>query len=280
MNSFFTIRHLHELKVSKKEPSHFFNYITFLSLAFKVHGCKMPILTIPFKIRSEVYNCLDDFSIALGMKEIFEAIVPNYFRYLELGVRLSEFYQPESLQRQLVRKYPNSGEFVERLTLHPRCSSIANIYTFLTKTPVFCKLIRISFVYSQADEAYSFAYDIPYLHVIEDVIKKADEFRVLSFDGVQPCSSLIDAATNKLLQLELDNFYLTEFDPYVRLPRSLEILIFTPSSSPYIYGPTPNLRVLVIKKDGSAKENFAEKIRQFISNCPQLASLAIRDTCE
>ena len=156
----------------------------------------MPILTIPLEICSEVYNRLDDFSIALRMEEIFEAIVPTYFRYLELGVPLSEFYQPESLQRQLVRKYPNSGEFVERLTLHPRRSSIADIYTFLTKTPVFHKLTRISFVYSQADEAYCFAYNIPYLHVIEDVIKKADEFRVLSFYGVQPCSSLIDAATN------------------------------------------------------------------------------------
>jgi hypothetical protein len=240
----------------------------------------MPIPTIPFEIRSEVYNRLDDFSVALEMREIFYAIAPNYFRFLALGVYFGEFFPPESLQTRLVRKYPNSGEFVEKLTLYPGRSSIPDIYAFLTKTPVFRKLNHISFIYSRADEAYTFAIDIPYLHVIEDVIKKTEGFTRLSFHGIQPCSSLLDAAHHKLIRLELDSFSPTEFDPNIRLPHSLEILVLTPSSSPYIYGPTPNLRVLVIKQEDSKKEYFAVKIRQFIDNCPHLTSLAIRDTCE
>jgi hypothetical protein len=240
----------------------------------------MPNPTLPLEIRSAIYQNLDNPTIAKDIPEVFWAIVPNFFRHLTLGVQHSIGYSPETLQTKLVKRYPESGGFVEELTLYAERASVTFVSNFLKKTPVFRKLKHIRILYSGLDNSYSFANEIPYLDVLEDVIKNADALTRLSFESINPCSTLLGAATDKLIRLDLGTFYSSDNDSDVRLPRSLEVLIFTPSSSLYIYGPTPLLRVIGIKKDDVSNNYFAVKLRYFIDSCPLLTSLAIFDASE
>jgi hypothetical protein len=238
----------------------------------------MPLKELPLEIRSIIFQMLDDFSLAKDINEVFWALAPQYFRNLTIGDKY--YNQKENLETDLVKKFPTSGKYVERLTIHPESLNADTITDFLTLTLDFRKLTHLTLFYSRADNSYPLALELPYLDELEKVIKDSEVLAWLTFDDIQPWCSLIDAGEDRLRRLDFGYGFPSEAEIILTLPPRVEILTITPSTVSFLHGPCHNLTVLILKNDHSTCQQYAFYIRQIIKRSPFLMSLAVIDTSE
>ena len=237
----------------------------------------MVLPSLPLEIRARIYNNLDDVSLAKDIPKVFWAIVPRFFRYLEIGQRLEGY--PQSIQTNLVRLYPESGCFVEKLTIYPEMSSVDIITEFFKKTPKFLKLKHIQLRFSRVYRSFSTVSSLPYIDLLGEVIRTSDGLSRLSFH-IQPSSKLVLAGGNNITRLDIGYCFPDGNRTSITLPPKLEILSLTSYALPFVLGLAPNLRVLIIKVDSLMSDFFSERLQIFLGRYPLLTSLGIIDSCE
>jgi hypothetical protein len=237
----------------------------------------MPLPTLPLEIRSSIYEMHDDINLAKYIPEVFEAMAPSFFQILKLGKRTDT--QIDNIQTELAAIYPNSGRFARQLTIYPDKSSVSTITKFLEKTSNFSKLEQLRLSFSWTEEAYTLSNTLPFLKLIERVIETSDQLKRLSFN-IQPCPSLVDAGKDKITRLDIGYFFPHQSNTSICLPSNLEILTISAFASSYIHGPTPQLRVVIIKSEFMDTPAFKTNLGLLIDRSPLLTSLAIVDACK
>lgn len=250
----------------------------------------------PPEIRSRIYANLDDISVAKDIPEVFLAIAPRLFRHLVIGIPNEHFIYDErhgyaerrlddsppldnspplyDLSTELVQIYPDSGRFVEKLTLFPDAHSVDTINALLTQTRHFTKLEYLHISYG----GYETAASLPYRNLLERVITSSERLTRITFN-IQPCASLVDAGNTRLTRLDLGHYRSTGATVIIALPPTLEILSFHSWDTLHITGPTPSLRIVVIQKErvyGDYLEDI--DIGHLIGSSPLLTSVGFVDS--
>jgi hypothetical protein len=229
---------------------------------------------LPLEIRARIYANLEDLSLAKELNEVFWAIAPRLFRQLVIGS--SNERHTYTLPTELVKIHPNSGRFVEKLTLYPDADLDDTITAFLTQTPHFHKLSHLHIPFTRVRENYSTAATLPYRHLLERVIADSEKLTCISFN-IQPCASLVDAGNTRLTRLDLGFYPSTGETVNITLPPTLEILSFHSWDSTHITGHTPSLRIVVIQKERVVGDYLAD-LGHLIGSCPLLTSVGFVDS--
>lgn len=114
------------------------------------HHLALEIRRLPVEIRAMIYVFLDSFVLAKHCPEVFRALCPRYFLDLTIGKGWGFPTRNIHLKTNLVKIYPDSGNWVETLTIaiHEQTNPI--ISDFLKNFPTERKLKRVNIVSSNA----------------------------------------------------------------------------------------------------------------------------------
>ena len=235
-----------------------------------------PIL--PLEIRSRIYVELGDVHLAEEIPEVFWALCPELFRVLQVGQILES---PESLQtNKLITLYPNSGNFVEKLTIITDLPSQPAILGFLKAFPKHRKLRELFLVLSFEGEVHFHLDALLYGEKLQSVVLTSPQLRRLSFNGFQPSPELINACHDRLTRLDVTTIHTTDECFKFPLPSHLEILSFTPRAVPLFLGlPPETLRRIIIKARMTGVVQYWDECCEFIAKCTFLESLGLEERC-
>ena len=241
----------------------------------------LPILPpkLPLEIRSRIYEFNTNKSLALVIPEIFWAIAPDYFRVLTLGRKYPG--SNDLLQTRLVRKYPTSGNFVERLVIYTDPSVLHTLKPFLDQFPPHRNLDHLCIAQSSIAGSFCTADQLPFLKDLEKLIESSPKLARISFHHLNPTSTLIHAAGHQLTRLDIGKVYPTAEEFYIPLPPTLLILMITPLVVPkLIYHDARNLQTLVIRACDYTYGRFTKDIQDLVLSCPALTNVGIIDICK
>ena len=205
-------------------------------------------------------------------------MAPQYMRNLSVGKKTKTV--ADDLQTKLVKCYPDSGHFVEQLTLFTDIISFKIIINFLNNYRHNRKLKYLCLALSPAHGSLCSAGSLPYLKELWDLVSASLNITRLSFQKINPCSSLISAGTDQLTRLDIGHIYPFEEDLFIPFPPKLLILSITPVVVRYLSNERPStLRTLIISPDDMTNFHLIKELVHFIEQFPSLTNIAVIDNC-
>ena len=239
----------------------------------------MPSPVLPLEIRAKIYLMLEDWHLAKSLSEVFWAISPHYLRDLCIGDTFGN--SDDRLQTILIEKFPDSGNFVEILSIvtdNPRCEIITK---FLQLFPLHRKLKHLRLVYSLHVGAVFFLEKLKYEHLLTTLLLSSPDITRLSFYHFQPSFELILSCADRLTRLDIGHIHAHCDEIDISLISHLEVLSFTPDAATHFTGTPPQtLLKLIIKADDLSDSFLNKECEEFVGKCTSVRSLAIVDDCE
>lgn len=242
----------------------------------------MSLPTLPLEVRQKIYTHVEDPDqiLAKSIPEFFYAIAPDYFTEISIGA-----HEPHSQEERnftdLVRIYPDSGKFVEILTIVTDRPHYSTIYQFLDSFPSEPKLQHVRLVFSMKRDSCPSLRQIGYELPLTNILQDSPDLSRLSFVNSLPSRVLINACIDRLTRLDIGfipgSLHDINVPLEIPLPPLLEIISFTPVAAYNFTGaPPPTLSVIIINSDDYFTDTgITYSCRQFISRCTSVTSLAV-----
>lgn len=242
----------------------------------------MPPQNLPLEVRRNIFIRVEDKGkkLAKSIPEVFSAIAPSFFRKISIGS--TKTLKPEEKeQTELARIYPDSGKYVESLTIVTDAPYFHTIVPFLKNFPPTPKLKHVRLVYSTSTLGIASLYYIGYESLLITIFQHSPYLSRLSFVNTLPSRSLINACIDKLTRLDIG--YIPGYPnvnniPFqIPIPPLLEIFSITPQAASYFTGvPPPTLTVIIVNSDDDQRDHgIPYACREFISRCKNVTSLAV-----